>query len=67
MHKRDDQIEHLYQLLLNLQANCEQLVNLFNALALSADHEFDKLNKSSDFRIDAIKKGKIVTNEIGRA
>jgi hypothetical protein len=67
MDSDDNQIENLYQLLLELQNNCEKLVNMFNALQLSADHEFYKTNKSPDFIIDCMKKGKIVTNDIGRA
>jgi capsule polysaccharide export protein KpsC/LpsZ len=67
MDSDDNQIERLYQLLLELQSNCEKLVNTFNALELLADHEFYKTNKSPDFIIDCMKKGKIVTNDIGRA
>ena len=67
MDNNDNQIERLYQLLLELQINCEKLVNTFNNLQLSADHEFYKTNKSSDFIIDCMKKGKIVNNDIGRA
>jgi hypothetical protein len=62
----DNQIENLYQLLLELQTNCKNLVNTFNELQLSADYEFYKTNKSPDFIIDCMKKGKIVTNDIGR-
>lgn len=67
MNIDDNQIERLYQLLLELQTNCEKLVNTFNALELSEDHEFYKTNKSPYFITDCMKKGKIVTNDIGRA
>lgn len=58
MNIDENQIEKLYQLLLELQTNCEKLVNTFNALELSADHEFYKTNKSPDFIIDCMKKVK---------
>jgi hypothetical protein len=67
MDSDDNEIENLYQLLLELQTNCENLVNAFNELQLSANHEFYKTNKSPDFIMDCMKKGKIVTNDIGRA
>lgn len=67
MNSSDNQIERLYQLLLELQTNCETLVNAFNELQLSADHEFYRTNKSPDFIIDCMKKGQIVTNDIGRS
>ena len=67
MDSDDNQIERLYQLLLELRSNCENLVNAFNALELSANHEFYQTNKSPDFIMDCMKKGKIVTNDIGRA
>jgi hypothetical protein len=67
MDSDDNQIERLYQLLLELQSNCEEMVNAFNQLQLSADHEFYKTNKSPDFIIDSMRKGKIVTNDTGRA
>ena len=67
MDSDDNQIEKLYQLLLELKNNCEKLVDTFNQLELSADHEFYKTNKLPDFIIDCMKKGKIVTNDIGRA
>ena len=67
MNINDNQVEMLYQLLLELQSQCEKLVNTFNELQLSANNEFYNTNKSPDFIIDCIKKGKIVTNDIGRA
>ncbi len=67
MDSDDNQIERLYQLLLELRSNCENLVNAFNELQLSANHEFYQTNKSPDFIMDCMKKGKIVTNDIGRA
>ena len=63
----DNEIKRLYQLLLELQTNCEKLVNTFNSLQLSADHEFYNTNKSPEFIIHCMKKGQIVTNDIGRA
>lgn len=67
MDNPDDQLERLYQLLLVLKNHCENLVNTFNTLELSENNEFYNTNKSSTFIIDCMKKGKIVTNDIGRA
>lgn len=63
----DNEFEKLHQLLLELKNNCEKLVNTFNALELSVNNQFYDTDKSSTFIIDCMKKGKIVTNDIGRA
>jgi hypothetical protein len=67
MDSPDDQLERLYQLLLVLKNHCENLVNTINTLEISENSEFYNTNKSPTFIIDCIKKGKIVTNDIGRA
>lgn len=63
----DEQLEALYQTLLKLQSNFKSLVDGFNKLGLCVEDEFYSTDKSSAFITDYMTKGKIVTNDIGRA